>query len=202
MSLAEPKWYTNAHLLRRAFERVGPLRDFSRALACLSSSIGLVERESNARRILSTVRFHDISLYRSQTGCRVCLTSTRAVALLYRSSSSPVGTTRESTHLPHTFVCRSNKARKHVSPNTCRSSGPLAFKPSAGPGQAFQLPSLHVEVIDWFLGDRDPSEPAIAFGATSSVEEYRVKASPLECAESVHGMDMGTIAAKRAECLA
>lgn len=29
-----------------------------------------------------------------------------------------------------------------------------------------------------------------------------MKALPLECAESVHGMDRGAIAAKRAECLA
>ena len=105
-------------------------------------------------------------------------------------------------HICRTYSYAGATKLVNTSLPTCRSSGPLAFKPSAGPGQAFQLPSLHVEAIDWFLGDGDPSEPANRSGATSSVEEYRVKALPLECAESVHGMDMGTIAAERAECLA
>ena len=50
MSLAEPKWYTNAYLLGRVFERVGLLgtiiQEHRRDFAGLSSSMGLVERES------------------------------------------------------------------------------------------------------------------------------------------------------------
>lgn len=66
VSLAEPKWYTNAYLLGRVFERVGLLgtiQEHRRNFAGLSSSMGLVERErACTSRILSTRRFHDISL--------------------------------------------------------------------------------------------------------------------------------------------
>lgn len=132
------------------------------ACLCLSQQQHRLGRESNASRILSTRRFHDIFLQKPhRLSCMLDQHAYRCL-LLYipPSTRSPVSATRESTHLPHAFVCRSNKARKHFSPNTCRSSGPLAFKPSAGPGQASPLPSLHVEAIDWFLGDGDPSEPA------------------------------------------